>query len=139
MSKAIFKYNSGNGAILCNKCYTIIKTLSDFTDLELKAMKGEISLSAMYCDKCIKFRPKITRYNDFVNAYNNIILHEDNLKYIRKGQALMNYLAEVWYDEYKRISSLNYYDNDDIDCYYNDELINNTLNHLKNVWKNFNN
>lgn len=55
-------------------------------------------------------------------------------KLIRVGQALMNYLATVWYEEYWRISSINYYDETNIDCFYNDELIPNTLKHLSNIW-----
>lgn len=54
---------------------------------------------------------------------------------LRKGQVLMNYLASVWMDEYKKISSVHYYDRTDIDCFYNDRLIPNTLKHLKEVWK----
>ena len=55
-------------------------------------------------------------------------------KSLRKGQSLMIYLWEVWRDEYNRITSLDYYDETDIDCFYNDDLIPNTLEHLKKVW-----
>lgn len=47
-----FKFNSGLGAIVCTKCNTIIKTGNDFTEDELKAIKGEIKLPAQYCDRC---------------------------------------------------------------------------------------
>jgi len=53
----------------------------------------------------------------------------------RDGQSLMNYLADIWFEEYQRISSLNYYDETNIDCFYNDKLINNTLSHLEKIWK----
>jgi len=54
---------------------------------------------------------------------------------LRKGQILINYLWEVWPEEYEKISSVHYYDRKDIDCFYNDRLIPNTLKHLKEVWK----
>lgn len=50
--KAIFKFNNGNGALLCSKCRTIIKIGKDFDDLELKAIKGEVEMPPQYCDKC---------------------------------------------------------------------------------------
>lgn len=53
---------------------------------------------------------------------------------IRKGQSLMNYLADVWMDEYTKLSSVHYYDETNIDCFYNDHLIPNTLNHLEKIW-----
>jgi hypothetical protein len=52
MSKAIFKFNGGLGALLCSKCSVIIKTGCDFSELEKKALKGEIKLKPQYCDKC---------------------------------------------------------------------------------------
>jgi hypothetical protein len=55
--------------------------------------------------------------------------------YIRKGQSLMNYLSTVWFEEYNRISSCHYYDETNIDCFYNDGLIENTLQHLEKTWK----
>jgi len=50
--KAIFKFNNGNGALLCSKCRVIIKTGRDFDDLELKAIKGEVKLPPQYCKQC---------------------------------------------------------------------------------------
>ena len=58
-------------------------------------------------------------------------------KHIKKGQSLMNYLSTVWMEEYRRLSSVHYYDSCDIDCFFNDDLIDNTLKHLKKVWKNY--
>lgn len=57
--------------------------------------------------------------------------------YLRKGQVLMNFLADKWFAEYKRLSSLDYYSQTDIDCFYNDRLIPNTLKHLGSVWDNY--
>ena len=58
-------------------------------------------------------------------------------EYIREGQSLMNYLGDVWLEEYKRISSQNYYDKTDIDCFYQNKLVPNTLKHLEKVWVNY--
>ncbi len=52
MGKAIFKFNSGLGALLCSKCGAIIKIGQEFTPDEVKAIKGEIKLSSQYCKKC---------------------------------------------------------------------------------------
>ena len=59
-------------------------------------------------------------------------LHDSS---IRMGQHIMNILHSVWEEEYKRLSSVHYYDRTDIDCFYNDSLIPNTLEHLENIWK----
>ena len=75
-------------------------------------------------------------YNEFLENWNKNILpnkHEDE----RKGQSLMNYLGDVWFEEYKRISSIHFYDKTNIDCFYKDELIPNTLTHLEKVWINY--
>ena len=58
-------------------------------------------------------------------------------KHFRKGQSLMNYLADVWPSEYEKMVSIHYYDRTDIDCYYNDDLIPNTLQHLQDKWYKF--
>ena len=52
MKRLIVKFNSGNGAILCEKCYVIIKTGKDFTEEEWKAFRGEITMQTQYCNKC---------------------------------------------------------------------------------------
>jgi len=52
--KAIFKFNSGHGALLCSKCKVIIKTGKDFTEEEIKAIKGKIDMPPQYCAKCKK-------------------------------------------------------------------------------------
>lgn len=53
---AIFKFNSGLGALLCSKCNTIIKVGSEFNDDEILAMKGEKKLKSQYCPICIKLK-----------------------------------------------------------------------------------
>jgi hypothetical protein len=49
---AIFKFNNGNGAILCSGCRVIIKEGYQFTEEEWQGMVGEIELPKYYCDKC---------------------------------------------------------------------------------------
>jgi len=50
--KAIFKFNNGNGALLCSKCRVIIKTGRDFTEEEIKAIKGKLDMPPQYCKQC---------------------------------------------------------------------------------------
>ena len=50
--KAIFKFNSGNLALLCSGCHKIIKVGHEFTEDELKACRGEKSIKPQYCENC---------------------------------------------------------------------------------------
>jgi hypothetical protein len=75
-------------------------------------------------------------YIEFKNNFNNNIL-PNKPNYIREGQALINYLGDIWFEEYKRLSSVHYYDETNIDCFYNDSLIPNTWDHLRKVWFNY--
>ena len=52
MSKAIFKFNNGNGALLCNKCSVIIKEGWEFDKKEMDAYLGKKKLKSQYCEKC---------------------------------------------------------------------------------------
>ena len=52
MSAAIFKFNSGMGALLCSKCSVIIKTGCDFTEEEKEAAYGDGYMEEQFCDKC---------------------------------------------------------------------------------------
>lgn len=56
-------------------------------------------------------------------------------KTMREGQSLMVFLHKFDIEEYNKIASINYYNNTDIDCFYNDKLIGNTLAHLLNIWR----
>lgn len=58
MSKAIFKFNNGNGALLCSKCRVIIKTGIDYTTEEKRAAYNDGELDAQYCDEC-KLKSKL--------------------------------------------------------------------------------
>lgn len=77
-------------------------------------------------------------YLEFVTEWHTNIL-PNKPKHIRTGQCLMNYLADEWLSEYKKISSVHYYDKTNIDCFFNDDLLDNTLEHLERVWNNENN
>ena len=52
MALAKFKFNSGNGALVCTKCGRIVKEGRHFSEEEWKAFRGELKLDAQYCDKC---------------------------------------------------------------------------------------
>lgn len=54
MEKAIFKFNSSLGALLCSGCRKIIKIGKQFTDEEWKHFIGELNppLSPQYCEQC---------------------------------------------------------------------------------------
>jgi len=54
MIKATFKFNSGMGALLCEKCRTIIKVGSEFTPTEWAALRGEVHLDPQLCNECAK-------------------------------------------------------------------------------------
>lgn len=64
---AIFKYNSGAGALLCSKCAVIIKTGREFTEQEWQAARGEIELPSQLCSGCEK------ELNDILNNDENDI------------------------------------------------------------------
>lgn len=80
-----------------------------------------------------KDKPNVS-LEEFLETYYKVVLPGKN-KYIREGQALMNYLHSVWPEEYRRISSIHFYDRTDIDCFYRDDLIPKTIEHLSSVWK----
>lgn len=67
-------------------------------------------------------------YDEFLKNVNTNILYKPT--YMRKGQALMNYLYIVWPDGYEKVTGER-----TIDCFYNDNLIHNTLNFLKKNWQ----
>lgn len=50
--KAKFKFNGGQGALLCSKCSIIIKEGRFFTEDEWKAARGEIKMGPQFCDEC---------------------------------------------------------------------------------------
>lgn len=54
-NKAIYKYNNGNGALLCNGCRIIIREGKDFTKKDRELMLQIIrdgEAPAQYCKKC---------------------------------------------------------------------------------------
>jgi len=76
-----------------------------------------------------------TFHEFLINWELKILPQKDQM--IRRGQSLMNYLELIWPEESKRISSIHYYDESNIDCFYIDDLIPSTLKHLENVWNKF--
>ena len=68
-------------------------------------------------------------YDEFYTRYVGEILHEKP-EYIRKGQSLMNFLSDVWPEEYRRITKTN----QSIDCFYEDTIVSKTLFHLEKIW-----
>ena len=93
MKKAIFKFNNGNGALLCSKCRTILKVGYEFTEEERKAMKGEVKLKAQYCDKCkekkniknkwISVKDRLPEYKGFNKEHIVIVSGiEDEKRYV---------------------------------------------------------
>ncbi len=73
-------------------------------------------------------------FTEFKQSFQNDIL-PNKPEFIREGQALINYLGDVWVEEYKRLSLCEeYYDRNDIDCFHSDRYIPNTWEHLKEVW-----
>lgn len=67
---AIFKYNGGLGALLCSSCRVIIKTGKDFTEEEIKAIKGKgPMLPAQYCSNCKTKQSQSVKHG---NSNNNI-------------------------------------------------------------------
>jgi len=72
-------------------------------------------------------------YQQFKDKYYQEILPNRHID-IRKGQALMNFLGDIWFAEYKRMSS-KFAPN--VDCFYNDNLIPVALCHLQNNWYKF--
>jgi hypothetical protein len=67
-------------------------------------------------------------YKEFINLYEKELLIKPN--FIRKGQCLINFLYNIWDEEYYRVS------NTSLDCFSNDFNIPRCLEHLENVWKN---
>jgi len=52
MIKAIYKFNNGNRALLCNSCRTIIKTGSEFSEEDWLNIKSGISAPPQLCKNC---------------------------------------------------------------------------------------
>jgi hypothetical protein len=75
------------------------------------------------------------KFTKFKSNFTNEIL-PNKPDFIREGQALMNYLGDIWFMEYHRISSINHYEVD-VDCFHNDKLIQNTWRHLEKNWEKF--
>lgn len=65
MQKAIFKFNGGQGALLCSKCRGIIKTGATMSQFEKDAMLGKQEMLGQECLVCrtgVKY--SLTRIDD---------------------------------------------------------------------------
>jgi len=52
MEHAKFKFNNGNGCIICSNCAVIIKVGYEYTKEEKEAAYGDGYLPPQYCTKC---------------------------------------------------------------------------------------
>lgn len=69
-------------------------------------------------------------YTEFKTKWETEIL-PNKPTFIREGQALINYLGDVWMNEYERIN------NTENDCFHRNSLILNTWKHLEKVWNSY--
>ena len=72
-------------------------------------------------------------FQKFKNKFYEEILPNKDFS-LRNGQALMNFLGDIWFEQYKRMTA-KFADN--VDCFYNDNLIPNSLNYLEKNWHKF--
>lgn len=72
-------------------------------------------------------------YQKFIEDWYDTVL-PDKEPEIRMGQSFMIYLSEIWVVEYNRIVMGNYQIESNIDCFYNDSIIPNTMKHLEKNW-----
>ena len=95
--KAIFKFNNGNGALLCNCCSGIIKTGSDFSDYERDAMLGEKEMVPQFCKDCKHIvRMAINMASAYeVRNYLDIFTSSQDLGVKKAKEGLCFYLYQV--------------------------------------------
>jgi hypothetical protein len=77
------------------------------------------------CDPRWRLLSKESTYQDF-NEQIDLRWESRKADWIRRGQVVMNALAEVWPAKYKEVSG------SVLDCFYNDSAIGNLLEHLSN-------
>lgn len=69
-------------------------------------------------------------YSEFITEfYSSVLPHKQQT--LRDGQQLMIHLHAIWPEGYKIIMES---DSPAVDCFYDDKLIQNTLNYLKSIW-----
>jgi hypothetical protein len=110
---------------------------NEFTFYE-EALESGIETALSYITRGFKLMDlePVSTFEQFVKKWHNDV-KPNRSKELREGQALMVFLHDTWSEEYKRISSVHYYDKNDMDCFYNDKLIPNTLTHLEREWKTY--
>ncbi len=106
MTEPIYKYNNGNGALLCSDCSVIIKEGNDFTENE-----------AQYCEKC-----KYIRTNSKLSEQEWVELTRKFVKqysggHQRIGQAYINAIRDMKVELYDEIAGTQN------DCFYDDKKI----------------
>jgi hypothetical protein len=72
-------------------------------------------------------------FEQFKNRFYQEVLPNKDFN-LRNGQALMIFLSQVWFVQYKRMTSKFVHN---VDSFYNDNLIPNTLNYLQSNWYKF--
>jgi len=122
MTKAIFKFNSGHGALCCSGCNIIIKEAYRFSDEEMAAMKGEGELEAQYCEECMN-KNKLTD-KEWVELTKEWCKRYKGGKHQRAGQAYMNALFKVNKRLHDKISGT------ENDCFYDENKIINFIRFL---------
>lgn len=78
-------------------------------------------------------------FEEFKKNYYEIILSKKP-SFLRKGQALFNYLSMEWPNEADRIVDIKDNGNEymeSIDCFADDSKIDNLMSHLEEVWTNY--
>ena len=118
MGNAIFKFNSGHGALLCSGCDIIIREGEDLTRLDLRCIKDDYSVGAQYCEKCKDVKNKqILTDEEWIELTTEWCKQYDGGKHQRAGQAYMNALFKVNKSLYNKITET------EDDCFYDDNLI----------------
>jgi len=119
--KAIFKFNNGNGALLCSKCRVIIKTGRDFTEEEIMAIKGKLDMPPQYCKQCktnnmdaktkaaylvVKYMSKVVSQRVAIECA--LVAVDEILKAVNNPDEtyLMKYSVEYWSEVKSEIEKL---------------------------------
>jgi len=76
-------------------------------------------------------------FEEFKVSWETIVL-PSKPKGIRDGQSLMAFLAQEWFLEYTRIVQHHFlFSYPKVDCFYEDSIIDKTLEHLEKEWSKY--
>lgn len=109
-NRAIFKFNNGNLALLCNRCRTILKEGSEFTKCEMKACKGLKPLPRQYCQTC---KNEMIKGQQVSFDFDSTLDREDVQEFAKE---LIELGVEVW------IITSRFQENDTTRINWNDDL-----------------